>query len=135
AVNCRFRAEGVAHCIWTADSWTTRNCLFLGNYITMNGTIADGAKYDMHNCVDFGTPFSLPYQSSDAVHVAIRLTHNTILNGGIGIQVGDVTAVLPDGKSPKPIRLDVSGNIFGSNLFRVQVYGAFLAKRKGFEPE
>ena len=42
AANCRFRVEGIGHCIGTADSWTTRNCLFLGrNKLSMNGPIPD----------------------------------------------------------------------------------------------
>ena len=44
----------------------------------------------MHNCVDIGTPFNLPYQS-DAAHVRIQLTRNTILATGFGIQVGEIT--------------------------------------------
>jgi WD40 repeat protein len=138
AANCRLRVEGVGHCIWTADSWTTRNCLFLGGmgHPTMQGPIADGAKYAMHNCVDIGTPFHLPYQRSDTVNVAIRLMNNTIVwREGIRIQVGEITDLLPGAKGPKPIRFDASGNIFGSDLLWFQLTSAFLAKHKGFEPE
>ena len=136
AANCRFRAEGVAHCIWTADSSMTRNCVFLGGegFATINGAIPNGAKYIMENCVDIGTPVVL-HSRADTANVSIRLTHNTILANGIGIEVGEMTDVPPGEKGPKPIRFDVSGSIFRSDLLWVRLHPAFLAKRKGFEPE
>jgi hypothetical protein len=133
AANCRFHVEG-GYRLWTADSCTTRNCLFLGSYLSMNGPIPDGTKYVMYNCVDIGRPFNLPYHR-DGVHVRIELTHNTIVARSIGILVGKITDPLSGAKGPKPIRVDAFGNIFGSDLLWFQLTSDFLAKHKGFEPE
>jgi hypothetical protein len=114
--NCRFPPHTGA---WDSPLVSARNCMFLGwNDHGLIGSLADGARWRVDNCVFAGTVgLTFTLGEPRGRDIRISLTHNSLAGRYAFWFATDATAegVAKRGQVAKAIRIDALENIFDSD--------------------